>query len=547
VKRLPLLFIVFVGLCIPAKAQHHTDWSYNLSLYEVNTRQYTPEGTFNAFSEYLDTLQAMEAGILWFMPIHPIGQQNRLGSLGSYYSVQNYLEVNPNHGTFNDFKNLVTEIHERDMYVIIDWVANHTSWDNVLTEEHPEWYVTSDNGDFIPPPGTNWSDVIELDYSKQGLREYMIDALKFWVDSAGVDGFRFDAVDYVPDDFWSQAIDSLKSHKPDIFLLAESDNTKWHDLGFDMTYGWGLYGFESGVLHDIAAGNGTGEDVKNYALRENGLYNEGEYRTYFTQNHDVNSWEGTEESLFGDAAELFTVLTATFKGMPLIYSGQEAGLDVQLPFFEKASIDWSNYEDFEFFQTLLKLKKENSALWNGSSFANFTQILSTNNTDIFAFTRHSGDDKILVIMNFSNRTKSFFFSGDDYKDTYKNVFTGEELDLTSSVEIELKAWDYMLLEQAELTTSTEIDDIPAEFELRQNYPNPFNPTTSIEFSIPSTANVELNVYSSAGVLVSQLVDGVTPAGTYQKQLDASQLASGIYFYELIVNGQSMVRKMALIK
>ena len=221
--------IILLLLFIPIKSswgQTHLDWSYNLSIYEVNTRQFTSDGTFDAFSTHLDRLQDMGVGILWFMPVHPIGEQNRLGSMGSFYSVKDYLDVSSDYGTLSDFKDLVDEIHARDMYVIIDWVPNHTSWDNVLTTEHPEWYTKDSDGNFVPPAGTNWTDVIDLDYEQQGLREYMIDALKFWVDSAGVDGFRFDAVDYLPDDFMAQMTDSLKKHKPDILLLAEGADEK---------------------------------------------------------------------------------------------------------------------------------------------------------------------------------------------------------------------------------------------------------------------------------------------------------------------------------
>jgi len=325
-------------------AQTHHDWSYNLGVYEVNIRQYTSAGTFNAFTDnHLDRLEELGVGILWIMPVHPIGEQNRLGSRGSYYSVQDYRAVNPNFGTMEDFKRLVEEANQRGMHVILDWVANHTSWDNVLTEEHPEWYVTNSEGDFIPPPGTNWSDVIELDYSKDELREYMINTLKFWVDSTGVEGFRFDAAGFVPDDFWTQANDSLKAHKPNILLLAEDDGTKWQDLGFDMSFGWGLYGFENGVLLDLVENSASANSLNSYGTLQKIQYDSTHNRMYFTSNHDINSWEGTTSELFGDAAEAFAVLTATFHGTPLIYSGQEAGLNKRLSFFEKDQITWRDH------------------------------------------------------------------------------------------------------------------------------------------------------------------------------------------------------------
>ena len=232
------------------KHNHYTDWTYNQSMYEVNIRQYTPEGTFEAFTEHLPRLKEMGVGILWLMPIHPIGEINRAGSLGSYYSVKDYYRINPEFGTMNDFKELVIKAHELDMYVIIDWVANHTSWDNSLTLTNPEFYVQED-GNFIPPPGTDWADVIELDYTNQDLRDYMIKALKYWTKETGIDGFRFDAVDFVPNSFWQDATDELLTLKKDIFLLAEGAGIKYHNLGFHMDYNWELYGWGNGLMKRI--------------------------------------------------------------------------------------------------------------------------------------------------------------------------------------------------------------------------------------------------------------------------------------------------------
>lgn len=358
-RRFAVPAVLLLAL-LPAisKAQSHQDWSYNLSVYEVNVRQYTAAGTFAAFETHLDRLQEMGAGILWFMPIHPIGQRNRLGSLGSYYSVRDYLGVNPEFGTLDDFKMLVQKIHDRGMYVIMDWVANHTSWDNPLTIEHPEWYVKDANGNFIPPPGTNWSDVIELNFAQQGLRNYMINAMKFWVEEVGVDGFRCDAVSFVPQDFWREAITQLKAVKPDIFMLAEGDGRAWHDAGFDMTFAWGLYGFGNGVLKRIVDRVDNAVSLNGYATAERTNYPASAYRLYFTSNHDENSWHGTTAELFGDAAEMFAVLTATFNGLPLIYSGQEAGLDKRLRFFDKDQILWRDHPNADLYKTLLHLKRQ---------------------------------------------------------------------------------------------------------------------------------------------------------------------------------------------
>jgi len=289
-------------------AQTHHAWSYNLGMYEVNLRNYSEEGNFAAFQADLDRIDSLGSGILWFMPVHPIGEFNRLGSLGSPYSVQDYYAVNPDYGELSDFKVLVQEIHDRGMYVIIDWVANHTAWDHVLTESNPEWYVKDLAGNFISPPGTNWSDVIELDYQKQGLRDYMIQALSFWVDSVGVDGFRFDAVDFVPDDFWREATAALVETKPDKLLLAEGPGEELIDLGFHMNYSWAYYGFGGGILSQITQGVADANSFRTFVNSEQSKYSDGAYRLYFVSNHDENAWEGSPVQLFGPRAVNFAAL-----------------------------------------------------------------------------------------------------------------------------------------------------------------------------------------------------------------------------------------------
>ena len=363
--HLLIIISLFVLLNITSYSQNHTSWSYNLGLYEVNVRQYTEEGTFAAFETHLPRLKEMGAGILWFMPIHPIGEKNRLGTLGSYYSVQDYMDVNPEFGTLSDFKNLVSKAHDMGFYVLIDWVANHTAWDNPLTISNPEWYTKDAQGNFMPPEGTDWSDVIDLDYSKQGLRDYMIDAMKFWITETDIDGFRCDAASMVPLVFWETAIKELKDIKPDILMLAEADGTEYEDVGFDMTFAWGLYGFGGGVFSNIINGSYNGYNanfLNTYLTKELNYFSDEHYRLYFTSNHDENSWYGTVFERFDDAAEIFAVITLTMNDMPLIYSGQEAGLNKRLQFFEKDLINWKEHPFYDIYKTLLDIKKENSAL-----------------------------------------------------------------------------------------------------------------------------------------------------------------------------------------
>ena len=546
-RRFSWLFLFIISLSAASYAQNHQDWTYNQSIYEVNVRQYTSEGTFNAFRTHLDRLEELDAGIFWFMPIHPIGQQNRLGSRGSYYSVQDYLEVNPNFGTMEDFKSLVDDMHSRGMYIILDWVANHTSWDNVLTESNPEWYVTNNSGEFTPPPGTNWSDVIQLDHSQPGLRAYMIEALRFWVDSVGVDGFRFDAVDFVPDNFWSEVVDSLRATRSDLFLLAESNEEKYFDLGFDMSFAWDLYGFEQGVLLDIAKGTSDAGALSRYAAFEKDRTAQGEYRMYFTSNHDINSWEGTTTELFGSYAEAFAVLTGTFHSMPLIYSGQEAGLNKRLSFFDKDLIPWQDHPNFELYKTLFHLKKTNKALWNGRSDNFLLRILSSNNSRVFAFIREYEDDRIFAAFNLWNSELNVFLSGEDFTGTYTNVFTGEEVILEKGASINLPPYGYVLYELETTETSAEEEFLPAGFDLHQNYPNPFNPSTIISYQLVVNSRIRLSVYDLLGREVATLVDGAQAAGEHRATFDASDLSGGVYIYRLTGQGFSQTRQMVLIK
>jgi hypothetical protein len=370
------------------------EWSKNANIYEVNVRQYTPEGTFNAFAEHLPRLQEMGVDILWFMPIHPIGAINRKeneNSMGSYYSVQDYKKVSSDYGTEEDFRSLVALAHELGMKVIIDWVPNHTAWDNPWTE-NKDWYVLNEQGSFIPPLGTDWTDVIQLDYSNQEMRAAMIDALKYWVEEFDIDGYRCDVAGKVPTDFWVQANAELNEIK-DVFMLAEDGEPELLIEAFDMNYAWEY----AHVIRQIASG-AMGFDRLDSLLAEDAKkFPENSYRMYFTSNHDENSWTGTDLEMYGDNFQNFAVLSATIDGMPLIYSGQESVLDKQLLFFEKDEIEWKTYELVPFYTSLLDLKTRNEALWNGSYGANPERIISPEGS--YAYHRTKGDYAVYVGLN----------------------------------------------------------------------------------------------------------------------------------------------------
>lgn len=370
-------------------------WSKNAVIYEVNTRQYTESGTFKAFEEHLPRLKELGVDILWFMPIYPIGEKNRKGSLGSYYSIQDYQAVNPEFGTLEDFKSVVQKAHELDMKVILDWVANHTSWDHKWITTHPEWYSKDSVGDMIAP--FDWTDVAQLDYTQEEMRSEMIEALLFWIKEADIDGYRCDVAGMVPVDFWESATKELNAIKP-IFMLAEDESeTELLINAFNANYGWEFHH----IMNHIAQGEKTAVDAAEYLQNMGTKYPRGAYPLQFTSNHDENSWNGTTSERMGDAAHTFAVLSFVVEGIPLIYSGQEAGLNKRLEFFEKDLIDWSDLSASHLYNQLTKLKKENKALWNGTEGGS-TLLIETNEPEkVLAFKREKDGHSVTAIFNLS--------------------------------------------------------------------------------------------------------------------------------------------------
>ena len=389
----------------------HVSWSRSANIYEVNVRQYTPEGTLNAFAAHLPRLQQMGVDILWLMPIHPIGKLKRKGKLGSYYAVSDYKAINPEFGKLKDFKALVQQAHELGMKVIIDWVANHTAWDHEWVKQHPEWYLKNDKGQiqsYRYDNGTeveDWTDVVGLDYSQKPLWTAMIQAMQYWVKETDIDGFRCDVAHLLPLKFWQQARAKLDAQKP-MFMLAESDDAHLHDAAFDMTYDWAL----QDVLKKIAKGQADVRDLKDYlASAANALPTDG-YRMTFTANHDTNSWHNHDAGHFGDAFAAMAVIAATFPGMPLVYGGQESGLNKMLQFFEKDTIDWQNFKHEKLYANLLAMKKKHPALHNGVLGAP-VEVFDAENHHILAFRRQKGIDVVSVQVNMSGQNQSFNLHG----------------------------------------------------------------------------------------------------------------------------------------
>lgn len=411
----------------------HAEWSKNLSIYEVNIRQYTKEGTFKAFLPYLNRLKEMNVGILWFMPINPIGEKNRKGTLGSYYSIKNYKEVNPEFGTLEDFKQVVKEAHKKGMYVIIDWVANHTSWDNIWTKTHPEFYKKDKKGNFVSP--YDWTDVIALNYKNKNLWKAMVDAMLYWVEEADIDGFRCDVAAMVPIEFWKFAIPILNQKKK-MFMLAEANEPELHQV-FDMTYNWQL----KDLLVATYKKEKTAKDFYELIKKEKEEYPKDAYRMNFTSNHDENTWHGTDKDRFGDAREMFAVLASVIPGMPLVYSGQEACLDKRLEFFEKDPIDWKECKMKEIYTTLFKLKKDNPALWNGNFGGKFIP-LKVKDENIFAFIRQKDDHQIIAVFNISDKENNVEINSKKINGNYTDLFEKKKKSFEHTLNLSLNGWEY---------------------------------------------------------------------------------------------------------
>ncbi|MCI2082807.1 MAG: alpha-amylase family glycosyl hydrolase [Bacteroidales bacterium] len=383
----------------PVTEVSHPEWAESGVIYEVNVRQYTPEGTFAAFSKHLDRLSDLGVKILWLMPINPIGEYGRKGSLGSYYSVRDYYAVNPEFGNMNDFKALVDSCHVRGFKVVMDWVANHTSRDCAWTAEHPKWYKRS--GDTLAV-AYDWTDVALLDYANDSVRDAMIDAMSYWVKEGGIDGFRCDFASGPSVSFWNKCTKVLRSIKPDIFLLAEAEQPDLQEKAFDAYYSWQLMN----CTYDLAAGKITADSLANFFLdyENNTGMPLNTIPMHFTTNHDQNSWHGTDRELYGDALKQFAVLSFVLPGMPMIYSGEEVSMDRRLRFFEKDTIDWSNDVDSMtvFYSNLISERNEHKCLWAMPDGGKMYVITNDRPKKVFSMERELEGDICLALFNFSD-------------------------------------------------------------------------------------------------------------------------------------------------
>ena len=420
-------------------AVENAEWTRDAVLYQMNTRQFTPEGTFKAAQKQLPRLAAMGVDIIWLMPIHPIGEVNRKGSLGSPYAVRDYRAVNPELGTEAEFRAFVAEAHRLGLKVILDWVANHSAYDNPLTVSHPEWYTRTPEDALMSPAGTDWSDVADFDYSQPGLRRYMTESLVHWVREFGIDGYRADVAGYVPTDFWDTARAELDKVKP-VFMLAEWEQRDLHTRALDATYGWG---WKEAMQRLVASGEGAGP-MRGYYAGQSETWPHAAMRMVYTENHDQNSWDGVAAEIYGPAYEAAIALSFVGPGLPLIYNGQEAGNDRQLKFFERDPIVWREGKHAALFARLIALKTARPALHNGRFGAPMVEVPTSATADVFAFTRGAAGGRVFGVFNLSPRPHAVTFSQARHHGSYTDALTGAPASFRGGESLDLPAWGYRI-------------------------------------------------------------------------------------------------------
>lgn len=414
------------------------DWIKQSNVYEVNLRQYTPEGTFKAFAASLPRLKQMGVDILWFMPVTPISKTDRKGTLGSYYAVADYKAINPEFGTMDDFKQLVQQAHDSGFKVIIDWVANHTGADQPWLIQHPDFYNRDSTGKakYV----FDWTDTRDLNFDNRAMRDSMIAAMKYWLEETGIDGFRCDVAGEVPTDFWKDCIQQLRKVK-NVFMLAEGDKGELHTAGFDASYPWDMFQ----TMKKVAAGERNALSLDTVLMRQDSTFPDGAIRLYFTSNHDENSWNKSDFGTFpGLKHGAFAVLTQTMRAsLPLIYSGQEEPVLRAIPFFEKDNMGFKKYARALFYKMLLDLRKRNEAL---ATDASFRKVSVGDDKALYAYVREKGKNKILVILNLSNKEQTITIKDSTLVGEPMNLFLGAKEPFKLNHSFNIEPWGYIVCE-----------------------------------------------------------------------------------------------------
>ena len=444
-KKTLLLFLLFFISC---NDQKELSTNFNINeikdgvIYEANIRQYSESGKFEDFTKDIYKLKDLGVKIIWLMPIHPISKTNRKGTLGSYYSISDYKAVNPEFGNKDDLDKLIKEAHKHDMLVILDWVANHTGWDHKWIENKPDYYTKNENGEITDPinPSTGeswgWTDVADLNFDNMEMQNEMIEAMEYWVKEHEIDGYRLDAAHSCPASFWKKSIERLKKIK-NVLMLAESDG--YHTGGFelielfDMSYNWSGHH----VLNRIYKKENNSEDLKININRNLNDYSSKHILMNFTSNHDENTWAGTVFDRYGDGAKTFAALTYFLPGIPLIYNGQEYGLNKRLEFFEKDFIAKKQSDFYEFYSNLNSLKKENNILDIDSEIK--FEIIETNNKNLICYKRTKNNDSMYFVANLSEESQEI---NTEFSETLKSLNSDKMISLKKN---SLDPWEYHFL------------------------------------------------------------------------------------------------------
>ena len=422
----------------------HPEWSYSAVLYELNIRQFTAEGTFNAAIERLPFLRSIGIDAIWLMPIYPIGVEGRKGSLGSYYSIRDYKGVNPEFGTEDDLRAFISAAHAMGIKVLLDWVANHTARDaRWITECAADWYERDEHG--VAKIPWDWSDTAKLNYANHDVWRGQIDAMRYWVEEFGVDGFRCDMAMLVPIEFWQEVSEELHRIKSDIFMLAEAEEDNLFDRAFNMSYQWNVHH----IMVDIAKGARRVWDLRNAIHSERARYPREAMRMSFTSNHDENSWSGSEQSRFGASLEVMTALSFLMPStMPLIYTGQEVGYDHSFEFFERDAMPAELYKanrTTELYRRLCSLKHSQRALDAGERGGDMIEIENNAKDCMMTIVREVNGSRVVAILNLSPYTIHADFRTGIYAGRYCDAITGQSVMLDDHVERDIAPWHYQIL------------------------------------------------------------------------------------------------------
>lgn len=415
-------------------------WARGSTIYEINVRQFSASGKFAAVTADLPRLKALGVDILWLMPIHPIGEVNRKGPLGSYYAAKDYRAVNPEFGTEQDLHDLVNAAHAQGMHVILDWVPNHVSPDNALTKTHPEFFWRDEKGNLTPPHGTDWTDVVQFDFNAPGLLDYEADTLVYWVKIFGIDGFRCDVAWGLPTPFWNEVTKRVRAVKPDAFFLAEAELPQQQVAAFNLSYGFDLHG----TMNAIAQGKRSASGVDEAYAKIRAHFPRGGALMVFTSSHDENSWAGTEFDRLGAGFAPFAVLTFLLDGVPMIYNGQEVGLDRRLEFFQRDPIIWpkETHPTTRLYQVMTALRHAHPALKTGVPMR---RLDTTDNATFYVIERAVGDRRVVGIFNLTAKDAKADLFDPALVGEWHDAFTGETVKLDALVPLDLKGWRYRVL------------------------------------------------------------------------------------------------------